>query len=122
MPAWCAPITVMDPGLMHHPAGDVIERAWTQFITRPVTVLKDESPADHRVRSVGAVPVPGDMKVPRHADHQFGTFVCESTRKMTISGDWSPRSGLDAAFSALSQMRVGALVVGADPFFNARLD
>jgi hypothetical protein len=37
-------------------------------------VLEYERPADHRVRFIGAVLVPWDMKILQHADHQFRGF------------------------------------------------
>ena len=104
---------------LSHPGGNVtgVAQLVTEADAKRLELLHELVPAASTVAYLENPTLPNSQSATRNVEAAARTLgVMLSV--VTASYD----SGLDAAFAAISQQRIGALLIGADPFFFMQRD
>jgi putative ABC transport system substrate-binding protein len=99
---------------LSHPGGNVtgVAQLVTEADAKRLELLHELVPAANTVAYLENPTLPNSQSATRNVEAAARTLGV-TLSVVTASDD----SGLDAAFAAISQQRIGALLIGADPFF-----
>jgi putative tryptophan/tyrosine transport system substrate-binding protein len=98
---------------LNHPGGNVTGVVqFTELATKRMEALRDLAPRAEKVAALLNPSRPnaeGRLREVQEAAHAYG--------KQLVVLNAADEQGIDAAFAVLAKERVGALLVGSDPFF-----